>query len=126
MSYADQINALSEGPESAITHDFDLGFRSARAAARCIAAEADARIKCLEALLARREMQAAELQLENAELRKDAERLDWLSQQFVTVRIPLRYGSRECFMGSPDDNDGESVPWDIRARIDAAITGAAK
>jgi hypothetical protein len=68
----------------------------------------------------------AALEAENAELRKDAERLDWLSQQFVTVRIPLRYGSRECFMGSPDDNDGESVPWDIRARIDAAITGAPK
>jgi hypothetical protein len=55
-----------------------------------------------------------------AELREDAARLDWLSTQFVTVRTPLRYGSRENFMGSPEDNDGESVPWDIRAKIDAA------
>ena len=51
---------------------------------------------------------------------QDSARLEWLCQQFVTVRIPLRYGSRECFMGSPDDNDGESVPWDIRSKIDAA------
>lgn len=54
---------------------------------------------------------------------QDAARLDWLGEQFVTVRIPLRYGSRECFMGSPDDNDGEPVPWNIRAKIDAARAG---
>lgn len=52
---------------------------------------------------------------------KDAEALDWLGHQFVTVRIPLRYGSKECFMGSPDDNDGEPVPWDIRGKVHAAI-----
>lgn len=51
----------------------------------------------------------------------DTQRLDWLCTQFVTVRTPLRYGSRENFMGLPDDNDGESVPWDIRKAIDAAV-----
>lgn len=51
----------------------------------------------------------------------DAARLDWLCQQYVTVRTPLRYGSRECFLGSPDDNDGEFVPRDIRKAIDAAM-----
>src|SRR5688572_12291685 len=91
MSYADQINALSEGQESAITRDFDLGFRSARAAARCIAAEADARIAALEAenekLLATSVAHMSSdladilaLQAENAELRKDAERYRWLRQ----------------------------------------------
>lgn len=57
---------------------------------------------------------------------QDSARLDWLCQQFVTVRIPMRYGSRECFMGSPDDNDGESVPWDIRSKIDAARASGKK
>lgn len=60
------------------------------------------------------------------EVEKDAARLDWLCRQFVTVRIPLRYGSRECFMGSPDDGDGDSLPWDIRAAIDAAMNTEAK
>lgn len=59
-------------------------------------------------------------QAQPEQVAQDSARLDWLCQQFVTVRIPLRYGSRECFMGSPDDNDGESVPWDIRSKIDAA------
>lgn len=54
----------------------------------------------------------------------DRRRMDWLATQFVTVRTPLRYGSRENFMGSPDDNDGESVPWDIRKAIDAAMRKA--
>ena len=55
-----------------------------------------------------------------AEAQKDAARLDWLGNQFVTVRVPLRYGSKECFMGSPTDKDGEFIPWNIRAAIDAA------
>lgn len=55
-----------------------------------------------------------------ADVMADAKRIDWLCNQFVTVRIPLRYGSKECFMGSPDDDDGEYVPWDIRKAIDAA------
>ena len=53
---------------------------------------------------------------------QDAELLDWLGNQYVTVRIPLPYGSRECFIGSPDDNDGDAPsPWDIRAAIRTAI-----
>ena len=53
-------------------------------------------------------------------LGEDAARLDWLGNQFVTVRVPLRYGSKECFMGSPTDKDREFIPWNIRAAIDAA------
>ena len=53
---------------------------------------------------------------------QDAELLDWLGNQYVTVRIPLPYGSRECFIGAPDDNDGAAPsPWDIRAAIRTAI-----
>jgi hypothetical protein len=64
----------------------------------------------------------------SAQARPDAEdsaMLDWLSQQFVTVRIPLPYGSRPCFLGSPDDNDGWSSPWDIRSKIRAAMASDA-
>jgi len=57
---------------------------------------------------------------------KDAERLDWLSRQFVTVQIPLRFGTKACFTGFPVDGDGESEPWDIRAEIDAALRGEVK
>jgi hypothetical protein len=58
---------------------------------------------------------------------KDAERLDFLSRQFVTVRTPMRYGSIECITGMPTDGDGESKPWDIRAAIDdAALRGEVK
>ena len=57
-------------------------------------------------------------------LGEDAARLDWLGNQFVTVRVPLRYGSKECFMGSPTDKDGEFIPWNIRAAIDAAKGGS--
>ncbi len=60
------------------------------------------------------------LRAQLAEAQGDAERLDWLGNQFVTVRVPLRYGSKERFMGSPTDNDGEFIPWNIRAAIDAA------
>lgn len=31
----------------------------------------------------------------------DKEMLDWLEMQYVVVRIPLRYGSKECFSASP-------------------------
>lgn len=55
-------------------------------------------------------------------LEKDAERLDWLSMQYVVVRTPLRYGSLECFEGSPEDTDGwEQEPWDLRGKIDSII-----
>jgi len=52
-------------------------------------------------------------------LERDTEMLDWLSRQYVAVRIPLRYGSRECFIGSPDL---EEETWDLRAAIRAAIS----
>jgi len=54
----------------------------------------------------------------------DSALLDWLAQQVVEVRIPLRYGSQQCFIGSPDDNDGEPVPWDIRAATRTAMLSA--
>lgn len=50
----------------------------------------------------------------------DSDMLDWLSNQVVDVRTPLRYGSQACFIGSPEDNDGESVPWNIREAIRSA------
>ena len=63
-----------------------------------------------------------ELEAEVVRLRKDAEYLDWLALQYVEVRIPLRYGSKECFCSSPDDDDGELVPWDIRTKIGKALS----
>lgn len=62
----------------------------------------------------------SELRAEVERYKADAERLDWLCEQYVVVRIPLRYGSKECFQGSPEDGDGETFPWNIRASIDAA------
>jgi hypothetical protein len=73
-------------------------------------------LMCYEAAQA---LQALREEVEG--LRRDAERIDWLCEQYVVVRIPLRYGSKECFQGSPEDGDGETFPWDIRASIDAAI-----
>ena len=63
------------------------------------------------------EMEPASPLLPGLEL--DTEMLDWLSRQYVAVRIPLRYGSRECFIGSPDL---EEETWDLRAAIRAAIS----
>jgi len=65
-----------------------------------------------------------ELEEHLAAQQADTKRLDWLCRQFVTVRIPLRYGSETCFMGSPADDDGDLVPWDLRAAIDAVKGGA--
>lgn len=48
----------------------------------------------------------------------DAGRMDWLEQQYVTVRTPLRYGSRARFHTLPDE---EGEPSDIRTKIDAAM-----
>jgi hypothetical protein len=73
-------------------------------------------LMCYEAAQA---LQALREEVEG--LRRDAERIDWLCEQYVVVRIPLRYGSKECFQGSPEDGDGETFPWDIRTAIDAAI-----
>ena len=77
-------------------------------------------IDMLQAELSSGCLHVAELEAEVERLRKDAEYLDWLELQYVEVRIPLRYGSKECFCSSPDDDDGELLPWDIRAAIDKA------
>lgn len=51
----------------------------------------------------------------------DKQMLDWLEMQYVTVRIPLRYGSKECFMASAVDDDGEMLPSDLREKIAKAM-----
>jgi hypothetical protein len=48
---------------------------------------------------------------------EDTAALDWLEKMAVTVRIPLRYGSRELFWASPDE---DGAPSDIRTQIKAA------
>lgn len=70
---------------------------------RVLMKEADVRLEQAEAKL--------------AECKEDMERLDWLSQQYVTVRTPLRWGSLECFSGSPDE---EETTWNLRTAIDAS------
>ena len=70
---------------------------------------------CEEALIG----EIDRLRAQVAEMREDAERLNWLATQYVVVRTPLRYGSRESFSGSPWDVE-DSSPWDIRAAIDRA------
>jgi hypothetical protein len=113
MSYQRQVQELN-------SREYDLVDRLD---AMRIGREADTRIKCLEALLARREMQAAELQLENAELRKDAERYRFLRDEAYEAVIPhggKLNGSRTAWI--PKMHPGPSFD----AAIDAAITGAAK
>lgn len=51
----------------------------------------------------------------------DKARMDWLEMQAVIVRIPLRYGSRECLSACPDDLEDADQPSDIRQKIDAEI-----
>jgi len=62
----------------------------------------------------------------SAEQARDAARLDWLEKMTVNVRIPLRYGSRDLFWTSPDDDDSDVGPSDIRAKIDIAIASQQK
>lgn len=49
----------------------------------------------------------------------DKEMLDWLEMQYVVVRIPLRYGSRECFSASPVEIEADwpDEPSNIRQLI---------
>lgn len=49
----------------------------------------------------------------------DKEMLDWLEMQYVVVRIPQRYGSRECFSASPIEVEADwpSEPSNIRQLI---------
>lgn len=48
----------------------------------------------------------------------DTQRLDWLERQVVNVRTPMRYGSLQRFLASPDEEEQRS---DLRSRIDAAL-----
>lgn len=60
-------------------------------------------------------------------LRCDAERMDWLMQHTVNVRVHLRYGSRNLFWAGPEEGDGEILPSNLRAAIDQArATGGEK
>ena len=57
----------------------------------------------------------------------DTERLDWLTQMTVNVRVPLRYGSKNLFWSRSEERDGDADgPSDIRAKIDAARAAQAK
>lgn len=51
----------------------------------------------------------------------DAARMDWLATKVVNVRQGARYGSRDMFWSSPDE---EGEPSDLRAQIDARIANA--
>jgi hypothetical protein len=51
----------------------------------------------------------------------DEARMDWLMQHTVNVRVHLRYGSRNLFWAGPEEGDGETLPSDLRERIDAEI-----
>lgn len=68
--------------------------------------------------------QIATLTAQLADLRRDAERLALLARMHVTVRVPMAYGSREGFAGSPEEGETQ---WNIRAAIDAMLAeGGAK
>lgn len=49
----------------------------------------------------------------------DKEMLDWLEMQYVVVRIPQRYGSKECFSTSPVEIEADwpAEPSNIRQLI---------
>lgn len=51
----------------------------------------------------------------------DKQRLDWLQSKCVNVREPLRYGSRDMFWSSPQDDEGDITLSDIREQIDKAM-----
>ena len=51
---------------------------------------------------------------------KDSKRLDWLEMQYVIVRTPLAFGSRECFAAySHNERDEDPRPSNLRMQIDA-------
>jgi hypothetical protein len=49
----------------------------------------------------------------------DKEMLDWLEMQYVVVRLPQRYGSKECFSASPVEIEADwpAEPSNIRQLI---------
>lgn len=52
---------------------------------------------------------------------RDAEILNWLETKSVNVREPLRYGSRDKFWASPEDDDDDTKPSDLRSQCLAAL-----
>jgi hypothetical protein len=57
-----------------------------------------------------------------SEARADKDRMDWLEQHEVEVRLGLPHGSRHLFYATPDDSyEGEIGPSNIRALIDRAL-----
>lgn len=70
---------------------------------------------------------AALAQAQQSEDARDKQRLDWLEGMVVNVRENLRYGSKDRFWATPADDDGDTLPSDIRKQIDraiAALTGS--
>ncbi len=66
-------------------------------------------------------------QSELARAREDAERMDWLEQFVVEVRVPLVHGTRHLFIATPEDVEGgPDGPSDIRQKIDYQRNGALK
>lgn len=54
----------------------------------------------------------------------DAERVNWLEQMVVMVRVPRRYGSGDLFCAAPDLTEGDGLASsDLRAKIDEARAG---
>jgi hypothetical protein len=50
---------------------------------------------------------------------EDTARMNYLESKVVNVREPLRYGSKDKFWASPEDQDGDSpIPSDLRQQID--------
>ncbi|KQP02507.1 hypothetical protein [Pseudorhodoferax sp. Leaf265] len=54
----------------------------------------------------------------------DTERLNWLEQMVVMVRVPRRYGSGDLFCAAPPLAEGDEQPTsDLRAKVDEARAG---
>lgn len=51
----------------------------------------------------------------------DIQRMDWLMQKHVEVRISLLFGSRPLFHSSPEKEEGEYTASDLRKQIDQGI-----
>ena len=91
------------------------GFLAGRASARTHPATAHIAISALEQEYQRGFKAGGASMPHSAD---DTRRLDWLASMTVNVRVPLRYGSRNLFWASPDDEDGHFEPSDLREKID--------
>ena len=83
--------------------------------------EMEQQISSLKAMNAelREDLAATRKQLEP--YKRDAELMNWLERMTGNVRVPLRYGSEDLFWACPGDDDGESLPSNIRSKIDASF-----